>query len=302
MHFGNGRVRAGIRASARHLASCGRRRDSINAMSYTEVASPRVLDGVAIAGEIKAEVAAEVAELGQQGIRPGLAAVLVGANPASAIYVNHKVKACAELGIYSELIAPSESVTTEEMLALIAELNRRHEIDGILIQLPLPPHVDTKQLLEAVLPEKDVDGFHPVNAGRLEAGRPGLVPCTPAGIIEVLRRADVEIAGKHAVVVGRSNIVGKPAAMMLLNACATVTVCHRHTVDLKRYTRDAEILVAAGGGGGTDYAGDGATGGGDDRCGDQSTDGCGGCGAAVSRRSGAGGDVCAARVGDGGGH
>lgn len=210
-----------------------------------EISSPRVLDGVVFAGEIKAEIADEVAVLLRQGIRPGLAAVLVGANPASAIYVNNKVKACTELGIYSHLITPSESVTTDEMLAIIADLNGRDEIDGILIQLPLPPHVDTKQLLEAVLPEKDVDGFHPVNAGRLEAGRPGLVPCTPAGIIEVLRRADVEIAGKHAVVVGRSNIVGKPVAIMLLNACATVTVCHRHTLGLARYTREAEILVTA---------------------------------------------------------
>ena len=214
-------------------------------MSYVDISTPRVLDGVAFAGEIKAEVAEEVVTLGRQGVRPGLAAVLVGANAASAIYVNHKVKACAELGIYSDLITPPESVTTEEMLAIIAELNKRDEVDGILIQLPLPPHVDTKQLLEAVLPEKDVDGFHPVNAGRLEAGRPGLVACTPAGIIEVLRRADVEIAGKHAVVVGRSNIVGKPVAIMLLNACATVTVCHRHTIELERYTREAEILVAA---------------------------------------------------------
>ena len=214
-------------------------------MSYVDISTPRVLDGVAFAGEIKAEVAEEVVTLGRQGVRPGLAAVLVGANAASAIYVNHKVKACAELGIYSDLITPPESVTTEEMLAIIAELNKRDEVDGILIQLPLPPHVDTKQLLEAVLPEKDVDGFHPVNAGRLEAGRPGLVACTPAGIIEVLRRADVEIAGKHAVVVGRSNIVGKPVAIMLLNACATVTVCHRHTIGLERYTREAEILVAA---------------------------------------------------------
>ena len=215
-------------------------------MSLSEVAvAPRVLDGPRFASEIKADVATEIASLAANNIRPGLAVVLVGDNPASAIYVRNKQKACDELGIYSELITPPASVTTEELLALIAELNRRHEIDGILIQLPLPHHVDTRRLLEAVHPDKDVDGFHPINAGRLEAGRPGLVPCTPAGIIEVLRRLDIEIAGKHAVVVGRSNIVGKPISMMLLNACATVTTCHRHTIDLARYTRSAEILVVA---------------------------------------------------------
>jgi methylenetetrahydrofolate dehydrogenase (NADP+)/methenyltetrahydrofolate cyclohydrolase len=131
------------------------------------------------------------------------------------------------------------------MLALIAELNAREEVDGILIQLPLPKHVDTRHLLEAVSPEKDVDGFHPINAGRLQSGQPGLQPCTPAGIMEVLRRCDIPIAGKHAVVLGRSDIVGKPIAMMLLNAHATVTVCHSKTVDIARYTRDADILVAA---------------------------------------------------------
>ncbi len=216
-------------------------------MSYAEIASPRLLDGTAMASEVKAEVAGEVAMLRQKGIAPGLAVVLVGEDAASAIYVRNKRKACAELGIYSELLTPPETVSTEGLLAIVAELNGRDEIDGILIQLPLPPHVDTKRLLEAVLPEKDVDGFHPVNAGRLEAGRPGLTPCTPAGIIEVLRRADVEIVGTHAVVVGRSNIVGKPVAIMLLNACATVTVCHRHTIDLARYTREAEVLVVAAG-------------------------------------------------------
>ncbi len=215
-------------------------------MFPTEVASPpRILDGVAIASEIKAELAAELADLRAQGIRPGLAVVLVGNNPASAIYVRNKQRACDELGIYSELITPPETVSTDQMLALIADLNRRHEIDGILIQLPLPPQVDTRRLLEAVDPDKDVDGFHPINVGRLEAGRPGLVPCTPAGILEILRRIDVEVAGRNAVVVGRSNIVGKPVSMLLLNACATVTTCHRHTLDLANFTRSAEILVVA---------------------------------------------------------
>jgi methylenetetrahydrofolate dehydrogenase (NADP+)/methenyltetrahydrofolate cyclohydrolase len=143
------------------------------------------------------------------------------------------------------MLTPSELVTTEEMLGLIAELNARDEVDGILIQLPLPKHVDTRRLLEAVSPEKDVDGFHPINAGRLQSGRPALEPCTPAGIMEILRRSDVPIAGQHAVVLGRSDIVGKPVAMMLLNAHATVTVCHSKTVDIARYTRDADILVAA---------------------------------------------------------
>jgi methylenetetrahydrofolate dehydrogenase (NADP+)/methenyltetrahydrofolate cyclohydrolase len=210
-----------------------------------ETVIPRVLDGVAIAGEIKAEVALEVARLGQRGITPGLAVILVGEVPASQIYVRSKVKTCAELGIYSEMLTPPESITTDEMLALVAELNAREEIDGILIQLPLPAHVETKRLLEAVSPAKDVDGFHPVNAGRLQSGQPALAPCTPAGIIEILKRSGIAIAGKNAVVVGRSDIVGKPAAMMLLNASATVTVCHSRTAELAKFTREAEILVAA---------------------------------------------------------
>ena len=206
---------------------------------------PQVLDGVVIASEIKAEVNREVAELVSRGIRPGLAVILVGEVPASQIYVRSKVKTCGELGIYSEMLTPPESITTEEMLALVADLNSRDDIDGILIQLPLPKHVDTKRLLEAVSPEKDVDGFHPVNAGRLQSGQPGLAPCTPAGIIEILRRSGLPISGQNAVVVGRSDIVGKPAAMMLLNESATVTVCHSKTRDLPSVTRNADILVAA---------------------------------------------------------
>ena len=201
-----------------------------------------VLDGVAIAAEIKAEVAAEVAGL---RFKPGLAVILVGNVAASEIYVRSKVKTCGELGIYSEMLTPPESVTTEELLAMVAELNRREEIDGILIQLPLPGHVDTKRLLEAVNPDKDVDGFHPVNVGRLQSGQPGLQPCTPAGVMEMLRRRRIPVAGKNAVVIGRSDIVGKPMAMLLLNASATVTVCHSKTEDLASYTRGADILVAA---------------------------------------------------------
>jgi methylenetetrahydrofolate dehydrogenase (NADP+)/methenyltetrahydrofolate cyclohydrolase len=206
---------------------------------------PLVLDGLAIAAEIKAEVAAEVAALAVQGLRPGLAVILVGHVAASEMYVKSKVKACGDLGIYSEMIAPPESVTTDELLAMVAELNGREEIDGILIQLPLPSHVDTKRLLEAVSPDKDVDGFHPVNVGRLQSGQPGLQPCTPAGVMEMLRRRGISVMGKNAVVVGRSDIVGKPMAMLLLNASATVTVCHSKTADLAAVTRGADVLVAA---------------------------------------------------------
>jgi methylenetetrahydrofolate dehydrogenase (NADP+)/methenyltetrahydrofolate cyclohydrolase len=205
----------------------------------------RVLDGAGIAAAIKEEVKAQVGDLAAQGIRPGLAAVLVGHVPASEIYVRSKVKACEELGIYSELITPADMVTTEDMLHLVAALNDRDEIDGILIQLPLPGQVDAKALLDAVSPEKDVDGFHPVNAGKLQAGRPALAPCTPAGVIEILRRSGIPISGQRAVVVGRSDIVGKPAAMLLLNENATVTICHSKTRDLGAVTREADILVAA---------------------------------------------------------
>jgi len=206
---------------------------------------PKVLDGAAIAAAIKQEVAEEVKNLAAQGVRPGLAAVLVGHVPASEIYVKSKVQTCAELGLYSDLITPPDTVTTEEMLDLVRSLNDRDDIDGILVQLPLPKQVDTKVLLDAVSPAKDVDGFHPVNAGRLQAGRPALAPCTPAGIIEILKRNGLPIAGQHAVVVGRSDIVGKPVAMLLLHENATVTICHSKTRDLGEVTREADILVAA---------------------------------------------------------
>jgi len=206
---------------------------------------PRVLDGAAIAAAIKQEVAEEVRALAARGVRPGLAAVLVGHVPASEIYVRSKVQACAELGLYSDLIKPPAEITTAEMLDLVAELNGRDDIDGILIQLPLPPQVNAKRLLDAVDPAKDVDGFHPVNAGRLLAGRPALAPCTPAGVIEILRRSIVPIAGQHAVVMGRSDIVGKPMAILLLHENATVTICHSKTRDLPSMTRQADILVAA---------------------------------------------------------
>jgi methylenetetrahydrofolate dehydrogenase (NADP+)/methenyltetrahydrofolate cyclohydrolase len=200
---------------------------------------PEILDGAAIAAAIKQDVSADVRVLAAEGIRPGLAAVLVGNLPASEIYVRSKVQTCAELGIYSELL------TTEAMLELIAALNSRDEIDGILIQLPLPPQVDSKGLLDAIAPAKDVDGFHPVNVGRVQSGRPALAPCTPAGIIEILQRSGIPIAGRHAVVVGRSDLVGKPAAMLLLHQNATVTICHSKTRNLGEVTRQADILVAA---------------------------------------------------------
>jgi methylenetetrahydrofolate dehydrogenase (NADP+)/methenyltetrahydrofolate cyclohydrolase len=204
-----------------------------------------ILDGTKIAADIRAEVATEVRSMAPAGVRPGLAVVLVGHNPASEIYVRGKVKSCEEVGILSEKHAPPDSATTEELLTLIHDLNLRDEIDGILVQLPLPPQVDSKKVLLAVDPAKDVDGFHPMNVGFLSTQRPGLVPCTPAGVIEILKRSNIPIAGQEAVVVGRSDIVGKPVAMLLTNGNATVTICHSKTRDLPGVCRRADILVAA---------------------------------------------------------
>ena len=211
----------------------------------TTTLAPQSLDGNAIASAIKAEVAADIEKLHAEGIQPGLTVVMVGNHPASEVYVRNKVKTSAELGMNSDMITPPASVTTEEMLALIDKLNSRDNVDGILIQLPLPAHVDAKRLLEAVSPEKDVDGFHPVNVGRLQSGQPSLAPCTPAGIIQMLKRSGIPLAGQHAVVVGRSDIVGKPMAMLLLHENATVTICHSKTRDLAAFCRSADILVAA---------------------------------------------------------
>ena len=204
-----------------------------------------ILDGTKIAQQIRSEVATEVKTMAAAGVRPGLAVVLVGHNPASEIYVRGKVKACEEVGVYSEKLTPPQSATTSELLALIEDLKRREEIDGILVQLPLPPQVDSKKILLAVDPAKDVDGFHPMNVGFLSTQRPGLVPCTPAGVMEILKRSKIPIAGTEAVVIGRSDIVGKPAAMLLTNANATVTICHSKTHDLPAVCRRADILVAA---------------------------------------------------------
>jgi methylenetetrahydrofolate dehydrogenase (NADP+)/methenyltetrahydrofolate cyclohydrolase len=222
----------------------------------------RILDGTKVGAEIRAEVTAQAKALASSGVQPGLAVVLVGHNPASEAYVRGKVKASQEVGLYSEQHTPPESATTEELLALIDNLNRRDEIDGILVQLPLPAHVDAKKVLLAVDPVKDVDGFHPMNVGYLSTQRPGLVPCTPAGVMEILQRSQIPIAGQEAVVVGRSDIVGKPVAMLLLNQNATVTICHSKTRDLPGVCRRADILVAAIGRAGMvtrDYVKPGAT-------------------------------------------
>lgn len=204
-----------------------------------------ILDGNGIAAQIRAEVAEQVRVLVESGRRPGLAVILAGDHPPSEIYVRSKIRACQEVGIHSEKIAPPASVTTQELLATIAELNRRDDIDGILVQLPLPSQVDAQQVLLAVAPEKDVDGFHPVNMGNLITQRPTLAPCTPAGVMEILRRSHIPIAGRRAVVIGRSIVVGKPMALLLLNHDATVTICHSKTRDLAEICRPADILVTA---------------------------------------------------------
>jgi len=222
----------------------------------------RILDGTKIRDQVFVELKDEIARLAAQGIHPGLAAVLVGENPASQVYVKSKIAACEQLGLASWLHAPPTSITTGEMLNLVDDLNRDNAVDGILIQLPLPSQVDTKRVLEAVGPAKDVDGFHPVNLGRLVSGRPGLVACTPAGCMEILRRSNIPIEGANAVVLGRSDIVGKPIALLLMHANATVTICHSKTRDLSGTARRADILVAAMGKAGfvqTDWIRPGAT-------------------------------------------
>jgi methylenetetrahydrofolate dehydrogenase (NADP+)/methenyltetrahydrofolate cyclohydrolase len=205
----------------------------------------RILNGNVIRDQIYTELAGEISALAAAGIRPGLAAVLVGDNPASKIYVKSKIAACEKLGLASIHVTPPATVTTSELLAIVEDLNRRDDVDGILVQLPLPPQVDAKKILEAVDPAKDVDGFHPLNVGRLVAGRPTLVPCTPAGVMELLRRSNIPLEGANAAVLGRSDIVGKPMALLLMHANATVTVCHSKTRDLPETVRRADIFVAA---------------------------------------------------------
>lgn len=202
----------------------------------------QILDGTVVRAQILAELAPRIQRLSRP---PGLAVVLVGHNPASEIYVRNKIKACADLGIFSEKLTPAESITTDQLLALIDGLNHRDDIDGILVQVPLPPHIDSRRVLESVDASKDADGFHPLNVGHLVAGRPGPRSCTPAGIIRLLKHYKIPMQGRNAVVVGRSDIVGKPMALMLLHENATVTICHSRTSNLADECHRADILIAA---------------------------------------------------------
>jgi methylenetetrahydrofolate dehydrogenase (NADP+) / methenyltetrahydrofolate cyclohydrolase len=206
----------------------------------------KILSGAPIAETIKSEVAEEVQVLNEKfGFRPCLVVVRVGEDPASAVYVGNKVRTSNELGLISEHIHLSDKTTQEELFQIVEDLNNREDVDGILVQLPLPKQIDDKAILEAINPEKDVDGFHPINVGRLASGQKSLLPCTPAGVIEILKRSGIEIKGKHAVIVGRSNIVGKPMAQLLLQNDATITICHSRTQNLANITSQADILVAA---------------------------------------------------------
>ena len=204
-----------------------------------------IIDGKAIAAAVRADVAADVAALKEKGIVPGLAVIIVGSDPASRVYVNNKKKACAQVGIYSEEFALPEDTTQDELLALVASLNGRSDINGILCQLPLPAHIEDKAVIEAISPLKDVDAFHAANVGHIMIGDYTFLPCTPAGVMELLHAAGVSVAGKSCVVVGRSNIVGKPMAMLLLHENGTVTICHSRTENLKEVCARADILVAA---------------------------------------------------------
>jgi methylenetetrahydrofolate dehydrogenase (NADP+) / methenyltetrahydrofolate cyclohydrolase len=205
----------------------------------------QILDGTATARSVRQELQGEVAALTARGVTPGLGVVLAGDDPASAVYVRSKIRACEELGLHHETARLPSTATTEDVVARIDDYNRRGEIHGILVQLPLPPGVDVDQALARVDPAKDVDGFHPANVGLLVQNRPRFVPCTPAGIVELLRRSGISVAGRRAVVIGRSDIVGKPLALLLLHANATVTICHSRTVDLPGVTRQADLLIAA---------------------------------------------------------
>lgn len=205
----------------------------------------RILDGNAIRDQIYGELSEEIAKLRSAGIRPGLAAVLVGDNPASQLYVKSKMAACEKLGLESFLLRPPATVSTAELLKVVEELNRRDDVDGILVQMPLPRQVDAKRILDAVDPAKDVDGFHPISVGHLVSGRPALVACTPSGVMEILRRSGIALEGANAVVMGRSDIVGKPMALLLMHANATVTICHSKTRNLPEVVRRADIVVAA---------------------------------------------------------
>jgi methylenetetrahydrofolate dehydrogenase (NADP+) / methenyltetrahydrofolate cyclohydrolase len=205
----------------------------------------RIIDGARIGREIREQVRLEVAQLKRLGIVPGLAAIQVGNNPASTVYVRSKIKACEDLGLHSEYIRLPEETTTQELLRRIEMLNQKSEIDGILVQLPLPDQIDEQSVLEFLDPAKDIDGLHPMNVGKLALGRKSLQPCTPSGVIEILRHENIPVKGSHAVIIGRSNLVGKPLAFLLLQEHATVTICHSRTRDLAGVARQADILVAA---------------------------------------------------------
>jgi len=207
--------------------------------------SAKILEGRWVREQILAELRPRIEKLTTSHRQPGLAVILVGHDPASEIYVRNKIKTCGELGIYSEKITPSDTISTEDLLGIIEGLNQRKEIDGILVQSPLPKQVDKRRILLGMQPDKDVDGFHPLNVGSLVADMPAPRACTPAGIMELLRRYEIPITGKHAVVVGRSDIVGKPMALLLLHRSATVTICHSKTSNLAAESRRADILVAA---------------------------------------------------------
>jgi methylenetetrahydrofolate dehydrogenase (NADP+)/methenyltetrahydrofolate cyclohydrolase len=205
----------------------------------------RILHGTEIRDQIMQELAGELEQLRARGVQPGLTVILVGQDPASEIYTRNKVRTCLSLGIASERLVLPDTTATEDLLARIEDLNACDEVDGILVQLPLPAHIDTKKVLLAVDPRKDVDGIHPVNMGNLVTGRPGLVACTPSGILEILKRSDIPIEGQRAVIIGRSDIVGKPVALLFMHANATVTICHSRTRDLPGVCREADILIAA---------------------------------------------------------
>ena len=205
----------------------------------------RILDGKALAAAVRASVRETVARLAARGVRPGLAVILAGDDPASAVYVRNKLRACEETGVRSEVHRYGADVTERALLDSIAALNADPGVHGILVQLPLPGRIDARRVLEAVAPAKDIDGFHFENLGALVAGQPKLVPCTPAGAMRLIEHAGVTLAGRHAVVIGRSNIVGKPLALLLLQKDATVTICHSKTMELQKLTREADVLVAA---------------------------------------------------------
>lgn len=207
--------------------------------------SCKLVDGKSIALNVREDIKQQVSALKKKGINPGLAVVLVGENPASQIYVRNKEKACQEVGMYSEVIRMSEDTSEEELLAKVNELNTRNDIHGLLVQLPLPKHIDEEKVIVAINPKKDVDGFHPINVGNLLIGRDALISCTPAGCMKMLEVMEYDLKGKHAVIVGRSNIVGKPMAALLLKAHATVTICHSRTNSLSDYIKSADVLVAA---------------------------------------------------------